>query len=146
MASRKKSARKDSSLCGNLGSDDGVDPRKFFDRETNQRRPDRKAQQLCGQVARTLSYVLSGESGDEILSRLDVVSVLPAPDTSQLLVTVALCVGSEPASREEILRRLNAAQGRLRAEVASAITRKRAPRLLFQVGVFSDELPTGGAP
>ncbi len=133
-------------MCGNLGADDGVDPRQFFDRESFQRRPDRKAQQLCGQVARTLSYVLSGESGDEILSRLDVVSVHPAPDSSQLLVTVALCVGGEPASREEILRRLNSAEGRLRAEVASAITRKRAPRLLFQIGVFHQDVPPGGAP
>lgn len=146
MAFRKKAARKDMrSLCGEVGSEDGVDPRKFFAHDQESRSTGRKARQLCGQVARTLAYVLSGETGDPVLARLDVVSVDPAPDESQLMVTVALFPDIDPVEPQEILRRLAAAAGRLRAEVAGAITRRRAPRLVFRLGA-RDEGREGGQP
>jgi ribosome-binding factor A len=94
----------------------------------------RKALQLCSQVADTLNYVFSGECDDELLRNLHVVNVVPAPNGSQLLVTVAPVV---PLGKEydagEVNQRLAAAAGRLRSEVASAITRKKTPRLLFVV-------------
>ena len=146
MAFRKKSARRDfRSLCGDVGPEDGVDPRKFFDRDEASRNTGRKARQLCGQVARTLSYAIS-ETGDEVLGRLDVVSVEPAPDATQLMVTVALFPGSEPIAVETILARLAQAGGRLRVKVAGAITRRRAPRLMFRVGTHEGERPEGGRP
>lgn len=39
----------------------------------------RKALQLCREVARTLGHALAWEMGDEVLSGLDVVAVDPAP-------------------------------------------------------------------
>ncbi|HWB08580.1 MAG TPA: hypothetical protein VG826_05125 [Pirellulales bacterium] len=94
----------------------------------------RKALQLCSQVAETLNYVFSGDCGDDLLRNLQVVNVVPAPNASQLLVTVTPVV---PPGKEydpaDINQRLTAAAGRLRFEVASAITRKKTPRLLFLV-------------
>ena len=52
-------------------------------------RTDRKTLQLCGQIADTLNYVLSGELDDDLLRNLYVESVRPAPDASRLLVSVA---------------------------------------------------------
>jgi hypothetical protein len=91
-----------------------------------------KARQLCAQVAETLDQVLAGECGDDLLSALRVVSVAPAPHSGQLLVVVAPVLPDEPLRPADVQRRLEAAAGRLRTLVAECITRKRAPRLMFQ--------------
>jgi ribosome-binding factor A len=114
-----------------IDADDGADPRDFLKKETHFRGAGRKAQQLCAQVAETLQQVL-GESADAIVQSLHVASVVPAPDASQLLVIVAPAVGAQfsAAEAEEAIAR---AGGWLRSEVAAAITRKRAPQLVFRV-------------
>jgi ribosome-binding factor A len=66
------------------------------------------------------------------LRDLRVVAVRPAPDASQLLVVVAAAIAGQPLDADRVLARLAAASGRLRSEVAAAITRRRAPKLLFQ--------------
>ena len=93
----------------------------------------RKTMQLCRQVEQTLHLVLSGECQDEVLQSLLVVSVTPAPNASQLLVTVRQSPSDDRASTLEILSRLAEVAGQLQFAVASAITRKRAPKLLFEV-------------
>ncbi len=110
-----------------------VDPAAFFCGQPSKRKTDRKARQLCSQVADTLSYVLSGECGDEVLRSLLVVAVDPTPDAAQLAVTVCQDSSADPVAAQEVLSRLSAASGKLRAAVASAITRKRAPKLLFRL-------------
>jgi ribosome-binding factor A len=133
---RKRASQKQlESLCGQLHPDDGVDPSEFFRPSRKREAAHRKVQQLCQQVAETLSLVL-GEEFDE----LRIVSVSPAPDTSQLAVLVAPAVAGSPVDPTAIMSRLSAAAGRLRAEVASAITRRRAPKLLFHFVA----LPAGG--
>jgi ribosome-binding factor A len=77
--------------------------------------------------------VLSGECGDDLLQSLQVVAVDPAPDASQLVVTVRAGLPGEGVDPAEVLSRLNAVMGKLRCEVATAITRKRAPKLVFRV-------------
>jgi hypothetical protein len=100
---------------------------------------DRKTLQLCSQVADTLNYVLSGDCHDELLQDLQVMSVVPAPNASQLLVTVYPIVATDATfDPAEVRRRLLAAVGRLRSEVAASITRRKAPRLLFQVIQFAN--------
>jgi ribosome-binding factor A len=117
--------------CGELHDDDRVDPREYFKPATNHVRQ-RKTRQLCSQVAQALSLILSSEFDDDLLLGLTVLAVEPAPNESQLLVTLRSdCV--EPSEREEILRRLSQATGFLRSEVAAAITRKRAPQLVFRL-------------
>ena len=112
---------------------DDVDPAVFFSGQPGKRKTDRKARQLCSQVADTLSYVLSGECGDEVLRSLLVMAVDPAPDATQLAVTVCQDSSADPVAAQEVLSRLSAASGKLRAAAASAITRKRAPKLLFRL-------------
>jgi len=91
----------------------------------------RKDLQLCRQVADTLSLAL-GDCGDDCLRDLHVVRVVPAPDASQLLVIVGSPLGEVPPAPTEVLAHLQARTPWLRGEVAQAITRKRAPSLLFE--------------
>ena len=114
-----------------------------FFRRSADRRAEQKARQLCRQVYRTLSLALPG-CGDETLQDLTVLTVDPAPDAGHLLVTVAAAVAAEPAAAAggesdrspvtvDVHERLARATGRLRAEVARDIVRKRAPELSFRV-------------
>ena len=97
------------------------------------KRADHKTRQLCRQVFRALSGGLAGEASDDILLALAVHSVVPAPDASRLLVNVYVAAPPPHPAREVIHERLNRAAGRLRAEVAAAIVRKRAPELSFNL-------------
>jgi ribosome-binding factor A len=132
MTRKKPSRRQLQSLCADIHPDDGVDPKELF-RPTRRTKPvDRKTLQLCSQVADTLNLVLSGECADEFLQCLQVVEVRPAPDASQLLVLVSPSSVDPVPDPAAVMQHLAAANGRLRAEVASAIVRRRAPKLVFQ--------------
>ena len=142
IISQKTMAR----LCAEPSSDDGLDPHSRSrimpgDRHLHgrpQEGPDRKALQLCHQVAETLEEVLA-ECGDIVLQALRVLDVEPAPDASRLLVTVAV-----DATRDDTLDPCNVhdhlvrASGHLRSEVAGAITRKRAPVLVYRLAANPD--------
>ncbi|NQU26112.1 MAG: ribosome-binding factor A [Candidatus Nealsonbacteria bacterium] len=119
--------------CGQIRDGDGVDPREFFHQSRFGRKEDRKAKQLCRQVAETLDMVLSGECHDELLQSLHVFSVEPAPNASRLLVTLCADVEEDRFDRPAILGLLNDQAGRLRYEVARTIHRKRVPTLVFHV-------------
>lgn len=133
MNHKKPSRRQLLSLCAELHDDDGLDPKDFFRSPTHSPKNDRRTRQLCGQVAATLSQVLSGECADDVLSDLQVMAVRPAPDASQLLVLVAPASPDACFDSQLALARLASANGWLRAEVAAAITRRKAPQLLFQL-------------
>lgn len=120
------------SICANIDREDGIAPR--FDRRDELRKvPNRKALQLCGQVARTLNWVLAGECGDELLRDLIVESVVPAPSTARLLVTLTPSVSADDVDPALIMGRVQRAAGRLRAEIAAEICRKNVPELTFRV-------------
>lgn len=138
--SKRRRHSKPQDFAGQRGSDDPVDPRKFFDRRT-QGRGDRKARQLCRQVSQTLSYVLSGECDDDTLRSLYVESVDPAPDSSRLLVTVSNLDKDDDTPAIDILTKLAAVNGKLRSEVAASISRRKTPELIFNV-VRHEDLPT----
>jgi len=113
-------------------ADDGADPRDFFKKESSTKQSGRKSQQLCAQVADSLQHLFGGECGDEVLHAICLIEVSPAPDASQLLVLVGPAVGGAAFSADEVLAALDHASGWLRTEIAAAITRKRAPRLVFR--------------
>lgn len=113
--------------------DDGV----FFRRRETRHHPRYKDSQLCAQVAEAVSTALI-DVDDVDLACLLVVSVVPAPDASRLLVTVCSPAGSSPIPADELTARLTRLKGHLRAEVAWVITRKRAPDLAFVVGVAEE--------
>jgi len=90
---------------------------------------DRKTLQLCRQIERALSYAL-GDCDDDVTSSLVIQSVSPAPNAGRVLVLVS---SLEPdATPQVVLAALNRHLGKLRADVAAAITRRKAPELAFQ--------------
>jgi ribosome-binding factor A len=130
---KKSSRRILRSLCAQAGPGDGIDPRLPLRGSGPKRRSDRKARQLCGQVAETLEQALA-ELADPLLNGLHVAGVIPAPNAGRLLVTVAIAPGDafDPAG---VLESLDRAAAALRAEVARAITRRKAPALVYRVAV-----------
>ncbi len=133
MPLRKPSRRRLRSLCAEVHPDDGSDPRIFFRKDGSPGKPRYKARQLCRQVLEILDSLLAGHSNDDVLNDLAVVAVDPAPDSAHLLVTVTPRPADKPLDPAEILASLDRAAGWLRSEVASAITRKRAPLLSYRV-------------
>jgi ribosome-binding factor A len=130
MTFRRVSSKDLSSACESAGPEDGLDPR--YDRPAEPRKvPNRKALQLCGQVADALALVL-GECGDDVLRDLRVVSVKPAPTSVRLLVSVARAAGAAEDAAQ-IVGRLERARGKLRSEIAAAVHRRKAPDLMFRV-------------
>jgi ribosome-binding factor A len=59
--------------------------------------------------------------------------VVPAPDSSHLLVTLTLAPSAEVWSAAEVLERLERQSAHLRAEIASAIHRRRVPQLTYRL-------------
>ena len=132
---RKKLLRNDLlSSCHEISPDDGVDPKTFF-RKHSGRKTNRKALQLCSEVAKALGQALAWEMGDDLLTCLTVESVVPAPDSAHLLVTVSLAAPPNPDCAQQTLERLRRSRGKLRAEVAAAIHRRRVPELSFRIAV-----------
>jgi ribosome-binding factor A len=132
MTQRKKiSQRKIRSLCSQPGDLDGLDPR--FDRPERWRGGlPRKALQLCAQVSRTVGEVLAG-SADELLRDLMVASVVPAPDSTRLMVTLTPSPSAGEMEVGEVMARLEQARPLIRSEVAAGIHRRKTPDLVFQV-------------
>jgi len=93
----------------------------------------RKALQLCGQVAETLAGVLAGECNDDLLRDLQVASVVPAPSSARMLVTVYPLTLGDTVPVEQLYQRLEMAGSVLRSAVAAAIHRRRTPELTFRV-------------
>ena len=99
-----------------------------------------------------LGLALAG-CGDALLRDLYVADVIPAPDAGRLLVSVSAMSGLTSSESDQprdvmsaeqmsqILGRLQGAAPMLRREVACAITRKRAPELLFRVVASGEVQP-----
>src|SRR4029077_7203628 len=122
----RSSKQEVSSLCAEVSEDDG-DPHRRAPRRSRsassrrsgvaERGIDRKAHQLCRQVAVTLDEVLA-ECGDPALQGLHVVNVVPYPDASRLLATVTTVDGRPKAiAPTDVLKHLERANGHLRYEI-----------------------------
>lgn len=111
--------------CDDVREGDGLDPR--YDRDEGRSVVNRKALQLCGQVRDVLNLALSG-MGDEVLQNCFVEAVVPAPDSTQLLVILKTTVDPDEA-QTHVVR----AAGHLRMQVGAGITRKRVPNMRFEV-------------
>lgn len=113
-----------------IGEDDGVDPRLDYRPERPAAgRLARKLRQLCKQTERALVQALADCRHPALLA-LDVVQVRPAPDSSRLRVTLR-AQGSLPRQALEVA--LTSAEGHLRCEVAAAISRRKAPVLVYDI-------------
>jgi ribosome-binding factor A len=88
----------------------------------------RKTQQFCRQVQRALNMALADCTAANQGSDVFVDEVSPGPDCGHLLVHIVVQDGYSIADAMSALRRDTS---RLRSEVAMAISRKRAPELMF---------------
>ncbi|MCB9616623.1 MAG: hypothetical protein H6722_29660 [Sandaracinus sp.] len=85
--------------------------------------------QVAGEVRRSIDLVLAGTT-DGRLAGAWVAEVSPAPDASRFLVVVEVPPGTDLDAAYGMLGEM---QGFLRAEIASAIDRRKTPDLFFQV-------------
>src|SRR4051794_40016786 len=98
---------------------------------------DRKTLQLCAAAERALEMFLSGA-----MDELTVESVVPAPDSSHLMVTLRRADNAGPTD-EELLERLSRLRGAMRSEVAAAVSRRKAPELSVRL-LPADASPEAG--
>jgi ribosome-binding factor A len=127
MASRRFARKPPTGLCEQLQKEDGTDPR-FDVKQPQGKVSNRKALQLCRQVERTLTIALEGD----VLRDLTVELVLPAPDSSRLLVVLRYH-GPAAVLTAEIHDALQASHTKLRGEVAADIHRRKTPDLTFEI-------------
>jgi len=130
LMSRKRQKPVDwTTLAGDLGSEDGSDPKQFHAKPWDApKQAGRKSLQLCTQVKHALHGSLAA-CADPVLQALTVLSVEPAPHTGRLLVILS----ADDPDRSAVEASLTRATGFLRSEVASAIRRRHAPELVFEV-------------
>lgn len=133
MPSRKRKKDDLRALCAHVHPDDGVDPHEDKRRDAEHvNKPNRKTWQLCKQVTQTLQLALGSLPCSDVLVGVSVQSVTPAPDAGRLCVVIAV---PEPQRQEEVATAVRRHRGRLRGEVAAAITRRRTPELTFEFAV-----------
>jgi ribosome-binding factor A len=126
----EQGSRRDSDPRDPDQPDEGVDPRIFFEDTHRGRGANRKTRMLCSQVADCLQLILESGIGDEDLQEAVLHEVEPFPDAGTLRITIAIPGTEDPARVHAALGR---ASGYLRSEVARAISRKRAPQLVFRL-------------
>ena len=130
MSRRRRKADDLTNLAADLGGEDGTDPRDFHAKPWNApKRAGRKAQQLCRQVHDALVGALAA-CGDPAAQAAAVLAVEPAPHTGRLRVLLG---APAEVGRGAVAAGIGRAAGRLRAEVAAAISRRYAPELAFEV-------------
>lgn len=137
MPSRKRTKIDLRTLCAEIHPDDGVDPRENQRRGAEyEKKPNRKLWQLCKQVTQTLQLTLGALPRADALAGASVREVTPAPHAGRLRVVVTV---ANERQREAVATILERHGGRLRSEVAMAITRRKAPELTFEVMVQGGE-------
>ena len=88
--------------------------------------------QLCRQVFDALTYALA-DLDDPLVDGLALASVVPAPSSARLLVT--LVPTRKDLDPDLALACMREASDELREEVAAEVTRKRVPELVFRIGL-----------
>lgn len=92
----------------------------------------RKAAQLCAQVRRALDYGLSEALSESTLDAY-IMDVVPAPNTSHLMVLVQPASAMDEAGLRSLQEAIMRCSGKLRSMVAESIHRRKTPTLSFQV-------------
>ena len=122
-------------LCGQIGPEDGIDPR-IIARSGNRNPKSHKNQQLGKEARHILSMVFAGEFSDPVFQGLEVFDVSASDDGQFLIVSLAVTDASVLIDEVQILEKCQAVQGYLRSAIASAVKRKRIPMLKFELACF----------
>jgi ribosome-binding factor A len=88
--------------------------------------------QLCRQVFDALTYAFA-ELDDPLIDQLAIASVVPAPSSACMLVT--LVPARDDLDVDAAQTALRDVRDELREEVAAEITRKRVPELMFRIAL-----------
>ena len=121
-------------LCGEIGPEDGIDPRiltRKHEKDNETRR--HKSMQLCKEARRVIPLVLIGELADPLLQQLQVVEVVTDGDGQFLNVTLGLISPERVVDEAATIDRLQRIEGFLRSEIARSVRRKRVPALKFRL-------------
>ena len=94
-------------------------------------KPHHKDRQLCRQVFDALTYAFA-ELDDPLIEELALASVVPAPSSARVLVT--LVPTRDDIDPDVSLDRVREHADELREEVAAEVTRKRVPEMAFRIG------------
>ena len=87
--------------------------------------------QLCRQVSDALAFAFA-EVDDPMIDDLVLVSVVPAPSASRVLVT--LVPTRDDIDHDVALSCVRELADELREEVAAEVNRRRVPELVFRIG------------
>lgn len=93
---------------------------------------------LCKVIERVACSVLEEMSADDVLRHCEILGVMPGSTRARMNIEVGLQLSDDGPGVLQVLQGLDGLKGRLRAEVARSINRKRAPILVFDV------VPLGG--
>lgn len=130
MSRRRQKADEFAHLAGEIGPEDGSDPKKFHEKPWNApKQASRKSRQLCAQVRNAL-IAATAACGDPAVQAARVWVVQPAPHSGRLRVVI---YAPPDIGRDAMVEALARATGHLRSEVAQVISRKFAPELVFEV-------------
>ena len=119
-------------FCGEIGPDDGVDPRivaRAMDRKTR----NHKGKQLGKEARHCLSMIFAGELGDPVFQDLEVIDVAATDDGQFLIVSLVRLDTNGELDDALVVEKCQAVQGYLRAAIASSVNRKRVPVLKFEL-------------
>ncbi len=130
MSRRRLKATEFEDLAADRGPEDGGDPKEFHAKPWNApKKAGRKAQQLCRQARDALTSAFAA-CGDPVVQVAAVLAVEPAPHTGRLRVLVG---APNDVGRDAVASGVERAAKHLRAEVTTAISRRYAPELVFEV-------------
>ena len=122
-------------LCGQIGPQDGIDPR-IIARARNRDPASHKSKQLGKEARHILSMVFAGELNDPVFQDLEVFDVAATDDGQFLVVSLAITDTSARIDEAQILEKCQALQGYLRSAIATSVKRKRVPMLKFELACF----------
>jgi ribosome-binding factor A len=94
--------------------------------------------QVCRQVHDVLTYALA-ELDDPMIDELVLAHVTPAPNAARVMVTLVPSHSGIVVDSNAVLERLHEVAADLREEVASEVSRRRVPELVFRIATIVDD-------
>ncbi len=131
MNQSKNWQRNVNQLCGEIGPEDGVDPRTIA-RAMDKKSSSRKGMQLGREARQTISMIFSGELSDPVFQDIEVIDVSASEDGQFLCVTLTQTDTDVELDEPLVLEKCQAVQGFLRSAVAETVKRKRVPTIRFE--------------
>ncbi|MCP4235583.1 MAG: ribosome-binding factor A [Aestuariibacter sp.] len=130
MNQSKNWQRNVNQLCGEIGPDDGIDPRTIA-RAMDRKSSSRKGKQLGKEAKQTVSMIFSGELSDPVFQDIEVIDVSASEDGQFLCVSLTQADTDVELDELLVLEKCQAVQGFLRSAIAETVKRKRVPTIRF---------------